>query len=524
MQSLSFSHVVLQHAHLGKGGVPDVIITQLNSLALALPEGASLDVTILHGGRSDSWPSHLQSTLNGKINLELKCYPAFEYDRKGLKGEEDPVSQSTLYDILAETFVGKDPKKSILHTHNAGLGKVANLVPAISKLAGEKGVGILFQVHDLPEDGRPNQYSFLSEQLEDPGKMIYPQAGHIHYAFINGRDQGIFQAAGLMESNSHLLPNPAPEQEDLPEHSQAKQKFDEIFPVANGKRLILYPVRGIGRKNLMEVLLYAALAPDDVIIAQTLAPTNNSELPAYNKVKHLAKKLQLPCLFGVGDSQLNFSDIYAAADKIITTSVAEGFGIVFLQSFLRGRPLIGRDIPDITRDFKARGLNLEALSSSIKIPVNLIDIQEIKKAWSTYLASTHKVYGRELSKEVQQAFLDAKIQGNTIDFADLTVSWQEKLIDKICIDPAVRQTIVEENPFLVSSMELDFGKDYIQHNRQVALTEYSMRANGDHLLKIYNDIITSSRTRIQSIPNPKAILLAFLANPYDKRLVRNPNF
>ena len=42
---------------------------------------------------------------------------------------------------------------------------------------------------------------------------------------------------------------------------------------------------------------------------------------------------------------LEFFENLAAADAVATTSLAEGFGMVFLEAWLAGRPLVGRDLP-----------------------------------------------------------------------------------------------------------------------------------------------------------------------------------
>ena len=41
----------------------------------------------------------------------------------------------------------------------------------------------------------------------------------------------------------------------------------------------------------------------------------------------------------------------AHAKAIVSTSVAEGFGLGFLEPWIFGKGLCGRDIPEITSDF-----------------------------------------------------------------------------------------------------------------------------------------------------------------------------
>ena len=53
------------------------------------------------------------------------------------------------------------------------------------------------------------------------------------------------------------------------------------------------------------------------------------------------------------------------AASIINVSVAEGFGLGFLEPWSFGKSLCGRNIPDITSDFTQLGVNLENLYSNL---------------------------------------------------------------------------------------------------------------------------------------------------------------
>ncbi len=59
----------------------------------------------------------------------------------------------------------------------------------------------------------------------------------------------------------------------------------------------------------------------------------------------------------------------AKADALITTSVAEGFGLAFLEPWLASKPLVGRNLPEITADFAEHGLDLSALYNCLPVPL-----------------------------------------------------------------------------------------------------------------------------------------------------------
>jgi hypothetical protein len=51
-------------------------------------------------------------------------------------------------------------------------------------------------------------------------------------------------------------------------------------------------------------------------------------------------------------------DMYRVADLVITTSVLEGFGFAYLEPWIADRAVIGRSIPMITPDFRAKVMKL----------------------------------------------------------------------------------------------------------------------------------------------------------------------
>ena len=62
-----------------------------------------------------------------------------------------------------------------------------------------------------------------------------------------------------------------------------------------------------------------------------------------------------------------------ASPHFVTTSIAEGFGLTFLEAIVFGRPLLGRDLPEITTDFRSQGINLQSLYSGLLVPRRWID-------------------------------------------------------------------------------------------------------------------------------------------------------
>ena len=236
---------------------------------------------------------------------------------------------------------------------------------------------MLLQIHDFAEDNRPDNYSHLQEAIgeSDPDRLgvaIYPQGQGVHYATLTERDAGILRTAGVAAERLHVLPNPAAEFGTMPSHDEARERIFGTLGLPPTARLVVYPVRGIRRKNLGEMLLLSALAPEGTYFAVTLRPKNPIEAASFDRWRMLAESLDLPCRFDIGSPReeggygCDFKDALAAADAVLTTSVAEGFGMVFLEAWLAGKPLIGRDLPEITAEFKAAGMRFHSLWSEFR--------------------------------------------------------------------------------------------------------------------------------------------------------------
>ncbi len=229
---------------------------------------------------------------------------------------------------------------------------------------------MLLQIHDFAEDFRPSNYRALVQSLapQAPEKLserLYPQGSAIHYAVLNSRDQGILHSAGVSLERLHTLPNPVAGVGELPERMHARRQLARHLGIAADERYVLYPVRGIRRKNLGELLLWGAAHPQSARFAITMPPLNPVELPAYEAWRQLASDLRLPVLFDVGvTGGVDYCENLAAADLAITTSVAEGFGMVFLETWLSWAPVDWPQPAGNHQRFRGGGSNTERIARS----------------------------------------------------------------------------------------------------------------------------------------------------------------
>ncbi len=515
-------HLVLVHYHLNRGGVTQVIVNHLRSLARHWTCGDIIDdITILFGGRCEGWPDLADERF--PVPVRLCPWPELDYDSlTNTSAEQLDRKLTPRLDSL-----GFSPDQTLLHVHNHALGKNVGWTAAISSLA-QAGYRMLLQIHDFAEDYRPGNYQELMAKLAsnrpfELSRQLYPQAQHVHYAVLNARDRAVLAAAGVAATNLHDLPNPVARSSIPQDREVVRRQLAERFAIPSRHRLVLYPVRGIRRKNLGELLLWSALS-DTTIYGVTLAPLNVSEQPSYRRWSRLAESLDLPIVFGLGESGgLSLIDNLAAADALITTSVAEGFGMVFLESLLTGHPLIGRDLPEVTLDFRQRGIDFPWLAAQLRIPRSWIgDLTAFRTQWATAVDLVRREYGLpELSPtDLQQAF-ERLTSGDAIDFAQLDSQRQAAVIGRVRAEPSRRRELLELNTWLPAALTVNRSLVADQLDSQAGRVEqeYSLERAGQRLGEIYRTLAESPRSDVHALEHGEKILMRYL-EPMRLHLIR----
>jgi hypothetical protein len=321
-------------------------------------------------------------------------------------------------------------------------------------------------------------------------------------------------AAGVAGDRLHLLPNPVFDPGELPDRGPARRQLEERFGVPEDRRLLLYPVRGIRRKNVGEALLWSALGNGEVHVGLTLQPLNPAERTSYRSWCELAGELELPCTFGLGETGgLSFRENLASADAILTTSVAEGFGMVFAEAWLAGRLLLGRDLPDITRDFVDAGMRLDSLQPRFDVPLSLVDPGELRETIFAAYAQVLQAYGRSLpaADEFERGFSQIT-RHDKVDFAKLPPKLQGHVIRRACGEAAVRSRLRDANPWFATAVQRssEADADLIEHNAGVVRSGYSLAACGRRLHDLYAAVAGSPRGRLEGLSHGDTILDTFL--------------
>ena len=482
--------LAIVHHHLHPGGVTRIIEHAVTAL-----RGCKLELVILSGQA----PQRVWSE-------PLRVVDSLAYEEQ--RSAASPAQLADDLQTAARDALGALP--DLWHVHNHSLGKNLALPGALQALAGA-GHRLLLQLHDFAEDGRPLNYRRLRSVVGEGDsarlvKSLYPQAGQIHYAVLNGRDLRLLSAAGIPAARLHALANPV----SLQAHPGAAEDSR-----SGQRRLWLYPTRAIRRKNLGEFLLWAALAEPGDQFATTLGPNNPAERPVYERWRELAGALSLPVSFEVGaDPALRFEDILSSAHAMVTTSIAEGFGMAFLEPWLVRRALTGRNLAEITAEFTAAGVQLPQLYSRLEVPVALFGRQILEQKAQQGLQRSWNAYGRSLRADDLARTLAAWIHDGQVDFGRHDEALQEQLIRMVSGSAETRRQL---QPQRLPDPGENGGN--IAENRAAILASFGLEQYGARLLGIYQQIMDSPVEPLESLSGD-AVLDQFLA-PENLYLLRS---
>ena len=401
--------------------------------------------------------------------------------------------------VLAELGLPKD--ETVLHWHNHSLGK-NNAAPEVIRQMATRGWRFLLQVHDFAEDNRPSNYAGIIRDCEasnkpDVDQFLYPLANQIHYASLTGGDAEVFRELGIESIRTHCLPNSVSMNHTDVDHDHALALVRGTMGLTSGSRWCLYPVRGIRRKNVGEFVLLSQWLPEDVFCGITIAPKNPAELASYQRWKHVAEQLAPKAVFDAGENDcVSFAENVAASEFILSTSVAEGFGMAYLEPWLAGRGVIARNLPTVTHDFADNGVKFSGLYDQIPIPGDASWLAECQQE----IADAECQAWSELDPIFRPSKEDDSHINETIDFARLTPNRQVDVLNHLSHDEGFRDAVRGHSEALIRCLHDSIDSDLIESNRKVVQNQYSIDRQTSRLIKIYELILAADVDRETHAP------------------------
>jgi glycosyltransferase involved in cell wall biosynthesis len=466
--------IAFLHYHARRGGITRVIAQQIDALS------GEAGCLFISGNGTDP-----------ETGVSPVVVPGAGYD--GQRSGEPP--EKVAEDILSAIETKWPSGCDVLHIHNPILKKNSDFLKIVHHLA-RRGVRLFLQIHDTAEDLRPQSYYFGEE---------YPE--NCHYGVINSRDYTLFLAAGLKKEGLHRIFNvvqPLPVFPP-PSGSQKKDSGEE-------RKIFLYAVRAIRRKNLGEALLLSCFLPEEHYVGFTLPPTSPQDYPPYEEWKAFVFREGIAAAFEMG-LQSPLSHLVGRSALMLTTSIREGFGFSFLEPWTAGRAVMGRRLSAVAPDFVAAGVDLAALYERIAVPLDLVDTQRMKTLWLNTVQAVCAQYGRETPFDAPAAW-EKLTQDGLIDFAFLDAEAARSLISRCRASSDVRRVLAQKNPCLDSLCEAAHDIALIEKNRRVIAENFSKEKYRAALLDIYGKILKNKvshridkRKLLDSFLRPENFLL-----------------
>ncbi len=374
--------LIIIHYHFLAGGVCSAIKNSLMALAQSgwLCQRSLRVLT----GRAGGVREFIHSLNQWGIQVEVEVDPRLDYSNRVWPDRNTFWGEAA---TLAAWFLEQARGVTLFWAHNPTLGKNPLVTAGLMIAAQEKGArgsehSFLYHIHDFAECGRLWNVENLRRCWGDGGmEDFYPISHNFGFGVLNQADSRRLARVGIPDGRIFLLPNavtavPAARRKTKKAILSALQ----IYARENGYRFEperpwwTLPVRLIRRKNVVEALLLAAVAVEPPQLLVTLDANSEPERAYAEAVKGLFRKRAHAAVVGFGHELVGrlfgFDDLLLASDAVVTTSLMEGFGFTFLEGANRGRPLVGRNLSDITADFVGAGFPAASLYDRFLVPVD----------------------------------------------------------------------------------------------------------------------------------------------------------
>jgi len=339
--------IVVFHYHLLPGGVTDVIV---NSIVAVIRNRSDVNDVTLVAGRSENADGVSTRLASSGIDARCDVLPELDYTNNQEPAQDAAGRAGFLATTLQTRYGGSD---RLWWIHNYHLGKNPAFTLAICTIAAEDGTQpMLLHIHDFPEAARFENLRYLNRIA---GPSPYPASPAVRYAVINERDREYLTDAGVRQDRVHLMVNPLPRE---PEHEPPGSRGHLVdalrrFAEHSGQTfrpdspILLYPIRTIRRKNVLELGLLARLAGDWNLVT-TLPGLSRAERPYSELVSGAYADGLITGVFGIGRKEAefgtSFEELSTRADVIGSSSVQEGFGLLFINALRSRRPLFARSL------------------------------------------------------------------------------------------------------------------------------------------------------------------------------------
>jgi hypothetical protein len=469
------------HYHLLPAGVTGVIAESIKAILPRLPE---LESVILVCGNPEN-TAHVRSDIlsvegisEERIRIEIVGEIGYISETRGGHAGIRGRIVSTLLNRYSGT-------NTVWWVHNYHLGKNPYFTDALLEIADrDRSQRMIFQIHDFPECARYENLRYVRNIVT---REVYPQSENIRYAVINARDKQLLEHAGIARGLVTLIENPldvgGEEQDSASKVSRIRVRetlanvYGTEFPLYRpAQRMLLYPIRTIRRKNVMEAAFLTRMLADAASLVVTLPGVSEQERKYSAMVEQSFREGLVPGLWGIGrtieEHGISFRELTDSADLIVSSSVQEGFGYQFINALTWGHPLCARYLDILSGTLPVfRGFPHD-FYTTITVPFESPSLSSMR----AYLRMR---YGERLSRiagflssdetDVLRSDINAMLEGDYIDFSYLAPQMQYTILKDLA-DPTYFRLVSELNSSIIASLRGLLDQNPSRHLERVERT------------------------------------------------------
>lgn len=443
-------NLVIVHYHLRPGGIRRVIELATPHLVRALTSVKT--VTLATGEASDAiWRHHFARAL-APAKLKTVIAPAFGYFSE--QREAPTRVRAQLRDTLETIFAPATAENTIVWAHNLGIGRNLLLTEELSRACAARNIRLISHHHDWWFDNRWLRWPEIRRSgfttLAKVANTVFPSSPAIRHAAINHEEAAVLSQN--LGPSAGWLPNlAAPQIAPTPTRVRAARRWLQHQLGSKSAPVWILPCRLLRRKNIAEALLLTRWLRPEAWLVTTGGASSADERAYFTALQNAATRHKWPLRLGIlqGDEakKPTVSELLAASEAVLLTSIQEGFGLPYLEAAAAGRPLVARNLPNITPDLHEFGFRFPQAYDETWVSTALFDWAEEFTRQTEHFARWRAQLPATLRESAPlPALLAARRPPERIPFSRLTLTAQLEVL----AHPAVTswQACAASNPWL----------------------------------------------------------------------------
>jgi len=442
--------LVIVHHHFRPGGVRRVIELATPHLVAHWP--ARIRAVVLATGEAPdpAWLRAFRARLHG-TRVKALVQPAFGYvSELALDGRS---IRRRVIDGIMELLREGLHDDCLVWAHNLGLGRNLYLARELTFTCHCCAVPLIAHHHDWWFENRWHHFAAMREPgfrtLPAVASAVLAGSPRICHVAINHADATVLKKhfPGL----AGWLPNPVEPAAQPPAARVEAARAWLCEQLGENAPVWLLPCRLLRRKNIAEALLLTRwLRPEAWLV--TTGGVSSTEEQAYADALAAAAqthgwRLRLSILHGDESRKLAVSELLAASEAVLLTSVQEGFGLPYLEAAAARRPLVARELPNIAPDLAKFGFRFPQCYREVQVDPSLFDWPGERERQARLFLEWKSLMPRAAAKLVgKPAVLAAGQEPCPVPFSRLTLTAQLEVLAR----PAERswERCAALNPFL----------------------------------------------------------------------------